>query len=117
MALTRVMSEEWLPRLYEKVIVFNDGPDRSSENDPENMPLDSPSIETDPESITASQEAQAMNVFIPLWDCFDCRVELIRCQVRSALDRDKTCLDEVLLDLRFHNRQRTFEATNLWRSI
>jgi len=35
----------------------------------------------DDEAITASQEAQLMNVIIPLDDCLDCHVQSTHCQV------------------------------------
>lgn len=35
----------------------------------------------DDEAITASQEAQFMNVIIPLDDCLKCHVQLTHCQV------------------------------------
>ena len=37
----------------------------------------------DDESITTSQEYQVANAFVSLDDCFDCHVELSRCQVKN----------------------------------
>lgn len=69
-------------------------------------------MRTDHESITASQKVPAMNVFVPLLDCLDCRVELSRYQVRSELDRDRTCLDDVIFNHRLKNRWRLIQTRN-----
>ena len=49
------------------------------------VPADVVETSTDDESITASQESQAMNVYIPLNDCLNCRVELSRCEVSNEV--------------------------------
>lgn len=57
----------------------------SSEDDQQVVPKDVMETSTDDGSITASQERQAMNVYIPLNDCLNCRVELSRCEVNDEV--------------------------------
>ena len=54
-----------------------------SDDDPEWVSND----DDDDASITSDQEAQLMNVIIPLDDCLDCHVQLTYCQV--SLQNDK----------------------------
>ena len=51
------------------------------EDDPQLVPNDDDDDDADTESITASQEAQLMNVIIPLDDCLKWHVQLTYCQV------------------------------------
>lgn len=57
----------------------------SPEDDHQVVPTDVLETSTDDESITASQECQAMNVYISLTDCLNCRVELSRCEVSDEV--------------------------------
>lgn len=53
--------------------------EESLDDDPQLVPNDDD--DDDDEAITASQEAQFMNVIIPLDDCLKCHVQLIHEQV------------------------------------
>lgn len=54
-------------------------------DDQQVVPKDVVDTSADDGSITASQERQMMDVYIPLDDCLKCRVELSRCEVSDEV--------------------------------